>query len=163
MKYFIRNIVILLTTLILFIQCEDDITETPPYITIDILKAAPDSLLIEDKVIKLSTYMAVDMMPSTDPNPDRNYMVITYIKTIDSTDFPSSVDAESVYIIYNNEVLNAYLEHSEYPHDTFKIVKNAKIEPKWGYDIYPDVVVSITFKNKTYLLRADNQYIGSVW
>jgi len=163
MKIFIRNIFLLFTVVVLFIQCEDDLTKSPPYIPIDILKAAPDSLRIEDKVIKLSTSMGVNMMPSTDPNPDRNYMAITYIATTDSSDFPSATDAEYIYIIHNDEVSGSYLKYDEYSQDTFRIVKNASVTPKWGYDIYTDVVVIITYHNKKYLLKANQQYIGAAW
>lgn len=163
MKFFIRNIILILTVLILFIQCEDGITKSSPYIPIDILKAAPDSLLIEDKVIKLSTYMAVDMMPSTDMNPDRGYMATAYIATSDSTEFPSNIDADDIYIIHNNEVSSSYLKNDEYFQDDFRIVKNAKVDAKWGYDIYTDVVVKVTYNNKKYLLKANQQYIGAVW
>lgn len=163
MRYYIRNIFLLLTALMLFIQCEDDLTESPSYIPIDILKAAPDSLLIEDKVIKLATYIAVNMMPSTDPNPDRDYMAIVYIATIDSTEFPSSIDSDNIYIIHNNEVASSFLKNDEYFQDDFRIVKNAKVDAKWGYDIYTDVVVSISYKNKKHLLRARHQFIGAVW
>lgn len=162
MKYSIRNILLILTVL-LFIQCGDEIVESPPYIPIDILKTAPDSLLIEDKVIKLSTYMAVDMMPSTDTNPDRDYMATTYIATTDSTEFPSSIDADDIYILYNNEVSSSFLKNDEYFQDDFRIVKNAKIDAKWGYDIYTSVVVRISYGNKKYLLRASHQFIGAVW
>ncbi len=102
-------------------------------------------------------------MPSTDPNPNRNYMVIVYIATIDSTEFPSSIDADNIYIIHKNEVTSSFLKIDEYFQDTFRIVKNANVTPRWGYNIYTDVVVSISYENKKYLLRASHQFIGTVW
>ncbi|NOX66673.1 MAG: hypothetical protein GXO85_13020 [Chlorobi bacterium] len=163
MKRVFANILISLFSLLILTQCDDDITKTAPYIPTEFLKAAPESLYIENKVIKLSTYMWVDMMPSTDPNPKRDYLVITYIETSDSTEFPSSVDADYVYIVYNNEVTSSDLKYDEFYQDDFRIVKRAATEPKWGISINPDVVVRITYKGKKYLLQAKNQVIGAVY
>ncbi len=163
MKRIIVYIFLVLFTIPLFVQCGEDITETAPYIPVEFLKAAPESLYIENKVIKLSTYMWVDMMPSTDPNPKRDYLVITYIETSDSTEFPSSVDADYVYIVYNNEVTSSDLKYDEFYQDDFRIVKRAATEPKWGISINPDVVVRITYKGKKYLLQAKDQVIGAVY
>lgn len=163
MKRIITSIFLFLFPILIFIQCSEDVTETAPYIPIELLKAAPESLYVENKVIKLSTYMWVDMMPSTDPNPKRDYLVITYIATNDSTEFPTSLDADYVYIVYNNEVSSSDLKYDEFYQDDFMIVKKAVVEPKWGISIYTDVVVSIKYKGKKILLRAKDQPIGAVY
>jgi len=163
MQKVIANIFLSLFSILLFIQCEDDITETAPYIPTEFLKIAPESLNIEDKVIKLTTYMWVDMMPTTDPDPKRDYGIIAYIETTDSTEFPSSLDADYIYIVYNNDVSSSDLKHDEYYQDDFRIVKKATAESKWGYDIYTDVVISVKYNGKKYLLKASNQFIGAVY
>lgn len=157
------NIFLLLFSILFFIKCEDNITETAPYIPMELLKIAPESLIVENKTIKLSTYMWVDMMPSSDPNPKRDCLVITFIETSDSTEFPSSIDADYVYIVYNNEVSSSDLKFDEYYQDTFRIVKKANVHNKWGYAIHVNVVVRITYKGKYYLLQAKDQPIGAVY
>ncbi len=163
MKKIITHITLLLFSILIFIQCGEEVIETVPYIPMELLKTAPESLYIENKTIKLSTYMWMDMMPSTDPNPKRDYLVITYISTNDSTEFPTSLDADYVYIVFNNEVSSSDLKYDEFYQDDFRIVKKSTVEPKWGIDIYADVVVSMKYKGKKILLKAKDQYIGAVY
>jgi hypothetical protein len=152
------SLLILLLTL-LMIRCSNPVS-VPPDIPIETLLSVPDTLDIEDQRFVLSTDMWRDFQPISPPD-GKPLMAFVFIETIDSSDISSSIDANGIYIVYNDQVWRSFFtEENLPPIDSELYRKIARDGPKWGPDVYVDVIVSIIFDNKFYLLRASEQYIG---
>jgi len=90
------------------------------------------------------------------------------VTAIDQLPFPGTVDADKLWIINGQEVWETEFSDEEIPQDPnrmHQLEKVARDGPKWGPDIYVDVVVKVKdYANfRIYLLRASNQYIGATW
>jgi hypothetical protein len=160
MKQIISILLLLLTTT-LFIQCSDPVS-VPPDIPIETLLAAPDTLNIEDQSIVLTTYLWRDFQPISPPN-GKPLIALVYIETPDNSDIPVPLDPNAIYIVYNNQVWKSFFSTEERPPDElkpFRITKIARDGPKWGPNVYVDVIVRILDGDKVYLLKASEQYIG---
>lgn len=154
---------ILLSLLIasLFIQCSDPVS-VPPDIPIETLLASPDTLYLKNQGVVLTTYLWRDFQPISPPN-GKPLIALVYIETPDSSDIPVPLDPNAIYIVYNNQVWKSYFSTEERPPDElkpFRITKIARDGPKWGPNVYVDVIVRILSGDKVYLLRASEQYIG---
>lgn len=160
MKQIISIVLSLLATT-LFIQCSDPVS-VPPDIPIETLLAAPDTMNIENQSIVLTTYLWRDFQPISPPN-GKPLIALVYIETPDSSDIPVLLDPNAIYIVYNNQVWKSFFSTEERPPDElkpYKITKIARDGPKWGPNVYVDVIVRILDGDKVYLLRASEQYIG---
>lgn len=156
-----RNLLIIVYSLLLT-NCSDPIS-SPPDIPIKELLSAPEVLIIENKSIKLETTVYLDLQPVVSSTP---MIAAVFIETVDSSYIPSIIDTKSIYIVKDNKVWKSFFS-SEAPPETnikpYRIVKIARDGPKWGPDIYVDVVVSLKIKDKSYLIRASDQYIGAAY
>lgn len=158
-----QNISILLSFLIAFIliRCSNPVSG-PPDIPIKVLLSSPDTLKIESQPIVLRTYLWRDFMPISPPD-GKPLIALIYIETPDSSNLPSSISSDAVYIVNNNQVWKTFFSSEDRPPDELKpyrITKIARDGPKWGPNVYVDVVVRILHGNKKYLLKAGRQYIG---
>ncbi len=152
--------------LILFIssflfQCSNPVS-APPDIPMETLLSAPDTLNIENQKLILSTYMWRDFQPISPPN-GKPLIALVYIETVDSSVISSSIIANAVYIVYNNQVWKSFFTDGNLSPSELKSYRIAKIVregPKWGPNVYVDVIVRIMSENKFLLLRASDQYIG---
>jgi len=150
-----------LTITALFIQCSNPVS-VPPDIPIETLLAAPDTLNIENQNIDLTTYLWRDFQPISPPD-GKPLIALVFIETPDSADIPASLNPNAIYIVYNNQVWKSFFSKEERPPDElkpFRITRIARDGPKWGPDVYVDVIVRILAGDKVYLLRASEQYIG---
>ena len=102
-------------------------------------------------------------MPVSPPD-GKPLIALVRIIAIDLLPFPSTLDANRLWVINGQEVWQTEFSYEERPTDPnrkHQLEKIARNGPKWGPGIYVDVVVRIIdYKNKTYLLKASNQYIG---
>jgi hypothetical protein len=158
-----QNISILLPLIIivLLIKCSDPVS-VPPDIPIETLLASPDTLNIENHSIVLTTYLWRDFQPISPPN-GKPLIALVYIEISDSSNIPSSMNSDAIYIVYNNQVWKSFFSTEERPPDEmkpFRLTKIARNGPKWGPNVYVDVIVRILVGDKVYLLRASEQYIG---
>jgi len=145
----------------LVVQCSDPVS-VPPDIPIETLLASPDTLNIENQSVVLTTYLWRDFQPISPPN-GKPLIALVYIETPDSSNLPSSMNSNAIYIVYNNQVWKSFFSTEERPPDEmkpFRITKIARDGPKWGPNVYVDVIVRIKVGEKVYLLRAGEQYIG---
>ncbi|MBT8387845.1 MAG: hypothetical protein KJO12_10575 [Ignavibacteria bacterium] len=159
-SYFLLALSFTLFTLFL-IQCSDPVS-SPQDIPIETLLSAQDTLNIENQSIALSTYMRRDFQPFSPPN-GKPLIALVYIETLDSLLIPSSMNSDAIYIVYNNQVWKSFFtEENLTPSELrpFRITKIARNGPKWGPNVYVDVIVRIMVGDKVYLLRASEQYIG---
>lgn len=159
-KIFSYFLLLLLFTLIL-ITCFDPVS-SPPDIPIEILLSAPDTLLIGNQSIVLSTSLWRDFQPISPPG-GKPLVAIVYIETVDSSTISPSITAEAIYIVNNGQVWKSSLsaeESSSTELRPYRIVRIARDGPKWGPGIYVDVIVSLGEANNNFLLRASEQYIA---
>lgn len=155
-------LILLVTSALIFTQCSDSIVE-PPEISIEELLSAPDTINVEGQKIILTTALNRDFMPSTSSN-GKPLAAAVYIETADSSVISSSINADAVYIINNNQVWKSFLKDGHdylYGFNKFRIAKWTNNGPKWGPGITVDVVVRvIAERNRKFLLKASGQFIG---
>jgi hypothetical protein len=159
MKQIISILLSIIIT-VLFIQCSNPVS-VPPDIPIETLLAAPDTLNFENQSVVLTTYLWRDFQPISPPN-GKPLIAVVYIETPDSSEMPASLNPNAIYIVYNNQVWKSFFSTEERPPDElkpFRITKIARDGPKWGPNVYVDVIVRILAGDKVYLLRASEQYI----
>jgi hypothetical protein len=157
----IISILLLLIITFLLIQCSNPVSG-PLYIPIETLLAAPDTLYVENQSIVLKTYLWRDFQPISPPD-GKPLIALVYIETPDSSSLPASLNPNSIYIVYNNQVWKSFFSTEERPPDelkAFRVTKIARDGPKWGPNVYVDVIVRIMVGENVYLLRASEQYIN---
>lgn len=155
------NLLCNLILLILFLnKCTDPIS-SPPDIPIETLLSAPDTLIIENQKLILSTYLWRDFQPISPPD-GKPLTALIYVETVDSSVISSLIDVDAVYINYNGQVWKSFINEEQPPVELkpFRITKIVHNGPKWGPNVKVDVIVRITLGNKYFLLRASGQYIG---
>jgi len=130
--------------------------------SLNVLRTAPEHIEIDNREYVLETYLWRDFMPISPPD-GKPLIAIAWITAVDSQPFPSSLDADLLWVINEDEIwkekcsikreLGARRQHQ------LEII--AREGPKWGPGIYVDVVVRIIDEeNNIYLLRAEDQLIG---
>ena len=140
--------------------CSDNGVSVPPEISISELLAAPDTITVEGRKLTLSTYMWRDFMPASPPD-GHPLLAILYITAADTAQLQSSISADAVWIVHNQEVWKSWLANDPSQQPRNRIAKMARDGPKWGPGIYVPVIVRVVNgQGKTYLLRADDQFIG---
>lgn len=151
--------------LCLFLYCCDN-PYSPEYPTLEKLLSFPEQILINARLYTLETYLWRDFMPSCPPD-GRPLIALIRVSAVDQLPFSSTLDADRLWIISGQEVWETEFSDEEIPPDPnreHQLEKIARDGPKWGPDIYVDVVVRITdYKFKTYYLRASDQYIGATY
>lgn len=150
----------LLLTTVSLSQCSDPVS-SPPDIPIETLLAAPDTLKIENQRFVLSTVLWRDFQPVSPPD-GKPLIALAYIQTTDSSTISSSIDADAIYIVYNNQVWKSFFSNEILTPDDlrpYRIGRIAREGPKWGPDVYVDVIVRTKAGDQDYLLKAGRQYI----
>ena len=157
MKLHVKN---LLGFLIYLIILQFLITICCAKYSTDELLATPEAIVINGREYILESYLWRDFQPICPPDGEPLIGVIFVIAT-DSLQFPSALDANYVWVIKDNDVWDTELINCESPYgQEYKLKKRTKESgPKWGPEIYVDVVVQLVDDDSTYLLRASNQYI----
>ncbi len=148
------------------LTCERNIqnpsTDVPP----DILKISVDTLQLGQQRFVLKTEIWRDFMPISPPD-GRPLTASIYIETVDSSAISFNLDSDRVYIVNGKDVwASSYAEElpDDYPsRQPFRLVKVVRNGPKWGPDIFVDVIVRILANDNIYFLRAKNQYIWETW
>jgi hypothetical protein len=155
----------LLLACILVSGCGAD-KPTKPTLPIDILLSAPEQVEIEGRKYVLETSLWRDFMPICPPDGEP-LIALIWVTATDSLEFPSSINADRLWVIKDHEVWETKFSNEARPKEPYRkhqLEKIARDGPKWGPRIQVEVVVRISEKNKgTYLLRASNQRIGGVF
>jgi len=128
--------------------------------SLDELLSAPEQIEIDGRMYILMTNIDLTW------NPEYTNPVFGDIRiiTIDSLTFPSSIDADKVWIIHEDDVWESEkVSDGAAPVENFELKK--KIEGKWvdwDSDDSVGVVVHVIVDNdeNSYLLRAANQILG---
>jgi hypothetical protein len=106
--------------LLLLIGCKDHGIEPIPDISIDELLQTPTTINVAGKSLFLKTFLGIDLMPG----PER-------IITTDSSQIPSSISADAVWIVYKEkgQVLKSLLNDVNEPQPPYQIAKWFKNRP----------------------------------
>jgi hypothetical protein len=152
--------------LAIFIICTLFACSRFPYYPIDELLSAPEQIEIDGREYVLETFLWRDFMPGPDMPPDGSSLIaIIYIVEIDSLLFPTSLDADFLWVIKDDvDEWVTELEDDETSTEDYKLRKIARDGPKWGSETEPNVLVDVVVRvvkedGSTYLLRAADQPI----
>jgi hypothetical protein len=126
------------------------------------LLAAPEQIEIDGREYILETYLWRDFMPVSPPD-GKELIALIWVTAIDSLTFPSSIDANRLWVVNDELVWETEFSEEERPEDPnreHQLEKIARDGPKWGPGIQVEVIVRVTDeKDSTYLLRAADQWI----
>lgn len=130
------------------------------------LLAAPEQIEIDGREYILETYLWRDFMPPCPPD-GQPLIALIWVTAIDSLAFPSTIDANRLYIV-NGELLweteFSGEDRPDNPNREHQLEKIAREGPLWGPNVQVEVIVRvIDGENKTYLLRASDQWIGATF
>ncbi len=147
------------------IGCSQNPVSAPPDISINQLLASPDTISVDGTQLYLATYMWRSFQPICPPD-GTPLIAICYVTGTDTTQLPSTISADAVWIVYDNQVWKSWFTNEPPPSDELRpnrIVKYARDGPKWGPQINVDVIVRVTDqKGNSQLVRASDQWIGRV-
>ncbi len=126
------------------------------------LLAAPEQIEIDGREYTIETYLWRDFMLISPPD-GQPLIALIWVTAIDSLTFPSSIDADRLWVI-NDELLweteFSGEDRPKNPNREHQLEKVAREGPKWGPQIQVEVIVRVVDeKNNTYLLRAADQWI----
>ncbi|MDH4212156.1 MAG: hypothetical protein OEV79_11990 [candidate division WOR-3 bacterium] len=138
-----------------------------PDYEIDELLTAPEQVEIDNREFILETAIFRSFMPICPPDGDPMFARIWVVAT-DSLPFPSSLDADFLWVINDaHDVWVTDFEEEYTTIDDFKLEKVAVDGPKW--DTFPspvlvDAIVQLKDgAGNTYLLRAADQVVYVIW
>jgi hypothetical protein len=124
--------------------------------------AAPEQIEIDGREYILETYLWRDFMPISPPD-GKPLIALIWVTATDSLAFPSSIDANRLWVINDELVWETEFSDENLPKDPnrkHQLEKIARDGPKWGPNIQVEVVVQVVDgENNTYLLRASDQWI----
>jgi hypothetical protein len=153
------------TVCILALSCDSPFSVDP--FTLEKLLSAPEQIQIDSRSYRLEASLWRDFMPSCPPD-GKPLTALILVTAIDQLPFPANVDADKLWIINGQQVWETEFSDEEIvqdPNRRHQLEKVARDGPKWGPDIYVEVVVKVKNYNNSnsYLLRASNQYIGATY
>jgi hypothetical protein len=147
----------------LLIGCSDEgdpFVAPPPDVPLAVLQAAADTVVAGGRRLTLSAFLWRDFMPISPPDGKPLVAVMT-ISATDTARLPASISCDAVWIIYKQEIWKRWL-HSETPGNVKpnQISRTARDGPKWGPNVFVDVIVRVGDPSGQTLLRAPHQWIG---
>jgi hypothetical protein len=151
---------LMIITLGCFLHQRDE--KKSPVNLAEYFESRPDSVSIDNKIIHLKAFLWRDFMPSSPPQ-GRDLKIVTYISTKGSAMLPANLDADSIWVIFNDQIWSAKLEHSgrKLPSETVKeMQKSASGGPSWGPGVEVTVLTRlIDNEGNKYYLKAAKQKI----
>ena len=131
-----------------------------PSVPIETLLSAPEQVEIGGRKYVLETFLWRDFMPFCPPD-GKPLIALVWVTAVDSVEFPSSLDANRLWVIKDKKVWETKFSNEERARYPYKLEKVARDGPKWGPKIEVDAVVRMIDRGKrTYLLKASNQWIS---
>jgi hypothetical protein len=164
-RAFARVLAGIISVAVAFVMgCEDLGVKVPPDLPVETLLAIPETLIVQNRTLTLSTNLWRDLMPSTDG--DHSHLIaLVYVETTESTQLPGGVTADAVWIVSGKEVWKSFFSDEPRPPDErkpYRLSAIARGGPRW--DGYVDVIVRVfDGQGKAYLLRAAQQSIARVY
>src|SRR5262245_35779661 len=135
----------------------------PLPVSIDHLRAAPDTLSLVGYQSVIAADLYRDFMPNSPPDGRPLTAVVTF-SLISASDFSREVKAAYVWVLNGNEVWKAVMEMQDpnrYPHD--QVVLIARDGPKWGPGIEVEVILGLTIEGRgLQFVKLPNETIARV-
>jgi hypothetical protein len=134
---------------------------SPDHPSLKGLLAAPEEITLDGRRLTLETYLWRDLMPGG--LEKRPLLALVRVTAVDRLPFPSTVDADRLWIVYQGAIWEKELSETiiESP---YQLSKMAREGPEWGPSVYVDVIVRIVhISGSRYLLRASHQLIGAAY
>ena len=152
--------------------------QTKPDLSVSIkdLRNAPTVVVIDNRSLHLSAYPWRDLAPVTGVADGRPLMVAVKVASADKQPLPSGIRMDRAWVLFGEETWevsnlkgrragqdqdkDSWINCSDSP----QCETTLRDGPKWGPDVYVDVVVRfIDSQGKAYFLQAPKQYvIGAV-
>ena len=163
MKLILRFTIIILIAISFLAGCEKD--EIPN------VKVDKDLILeLDSKVVGVVTidshdyfldaYLWRDFMPISPPN-GKPLISINWLIRADSSTIPDNIELILQYVIYGDSVWIADYENETHQTPEYKQEKVSRNGPKWGPNVYVDVIAKITDTktNRDYYLKRNEVFI----
>jgi hypothetical protein len=149
----------LVFVLILISACTDSFS--PDHPSLKGLLDAPEEITLDGRGLTLETYLWRDLMPGG--GQVRPLLALIRVTAVDKQPFPSTVDADRLWIVCQGAIWEKELSETQYE-SPYQLSKMAREGPEWGPSVYVDVIVRIVHINgNRYLLRASHQFIGAAY
>jgi hypothetical protein len=120
----------------------------PPPVSIDLLRAAPDTLTLNGYPTVLGLNLTRDFMPMSPPD-GRPMTAMATFYPISEPDFAMNVTAVYAWVVKGNEVWGTGMtseDPSHLPHN--EVVWLAEGGPKWDPGIQVDVIIGLMIENR---------------
>lgn len=137
---------------------EDSLERLP----IETLNSAPKSLTVDGIELSLKSDLWRDFMPITPPD-GKPLIARIELRAQDERALPEQLNADAVWVLYEDQVWGARLTETQFEHDSTRLVKVARNGPKFGPGENATVVVRIVYGDESYLLRNTGQDIMQTW
>ena len=142
--------------------CKDNGIVTPTPIPVDRLLEVPTTIVADGKSLYLATELWRNFMPGASSTA---LIALAYVSTADSSQFPATVSADALWIVYNTEVWSSYFTDQQIPPDPQRPDRYARIArggPLWTPGAKVDIIVRVyDGLHRSHLLRATEQPIGA--
>jgi hypothetical protein len=152
--------VVLFVLLTLFINagCQETDFLTPG-ISVEDLLQTPETLSIDGRQFILESYLWRDFMPISPPD-GKPLIAIIWIVASDSLAVPAHLEADRIYVVFSEDVWESELAVTGSSSEVHKLERIARNGPKWGPDVFVDVIVRVLFDGDIYYVRASDQMIS---
>ncbi len=158
-KMAIRSLILLLFLSLACSKPKDGNIPNSP--TISELLNSPSSIVLGNNVLNLEGYFYRDFMPPTQPNGSP---LIAICRVIDSSGaaLNDSIELTKFYMIYQNQLWKSDYTDLRWiePNGIEGVARNG---PKWGPDVFVDVVCEFRSKGTLYRLLAKEQEIEATY
>jgi hypothetical protein len=144
--------------------CGGDGPASPSSVTPSDLTAAPTSVSLGGKSIRLETSLWRDFQPIAPPD-GKPLVALLQIKTEDGSDVPATLRADMVWVFNGSQSWSAVPQEERPRPETSPVYELvARDGPKWGPGISVDVVVRLLSPDRrSFLLRAADQPIRATF
>jgi hypothetical protein len=142
------------------LACSEDVsapTSEVPDMTLGELADAPETLVLGQQQYRLDTYLWRDFMPISPPN-GKPLVAFVELVSDDQGTIPDNVELVYIWVVNGSRVWAA-----TFPDGSDRTEGYARGGPKWGPDIFVDVVVAVTTGSGIRLVRARAQEIHATY
>ena len=98
-------------------------------------------------------------MPISPPD-GKPLIAIIWIVASDSLAVPAQLEADRIYVVFGEDVWESELAATGSSGEEYKLERIARNGPKWGPDVFVDVIVRILVDGDIHYLRASDQMIS---
>jgi hypothetical protein len=158
-----------------FMQFPADVDQSKENLSISIkdLRNAPTEIVLDGRSLSLSAFPWRDFMPGTLNGPDGSPMMVALkVATTDKKPFPSGVRMDRAWVLFGEQVwetskVRDQLNSPPYEKDSWIACSDSpacettlRDGPKWGPNVFVDVVVRLTDKEgQHHLLQVRKQCV----